>query len=482
MSEKRSLTRLWIDGKSIDAKDGHTYSIINPYTETENARISEAGMPETTLAIDAAARAFKVWSGKTGNERANILYRGYFLLREQNKLLEQLVSEDLGKVQPEAIKEIRSTGAFLRFCAEEARRISGEILDSPEPSKRSLVIKQPVGVVAAITAANAPGVLFGRKVAPALAAGCTVVLKPAEDAFRATVLMAQLLEEAGLPPGTLNVIAGNAPEIVGALLDDPRIRLVSFTGSVVRGREILTKASRTLKRVVLELGGVSPFIVFEDADLDLAVKGLIQAKFRHGGQICASPQRVFLHDSIAEDFTEKLLNGLSTIKPGDPFAANSDYGPLQNHNILSRVQEIISDAINKNAELIYGNKLLGPLLLGPTVLRNINSDMTIAKEEVFGPVIGIELFSSEKDVISRANDTEYGLGAYLYTNDMSRSFRVSEALEVGTVGVNDPFPASIEGPFGGIKQSGIGLEGGSYGLEEFLYTKQISLRVSTQEN
>lgn len=481
MQDKFDLTSLWIGGKSVPALSGETYPINNPYTGLEAARVAKGSSEDTAKALECAEAGFSLWSSKTGNERANILYRGYFAIHEEAHLIERLITDDCGKVVSEARKEVRSTGAFLRYCAEEARRISGELLSSPDPDKRSIVTRQPIGIVAAITASNAPGVLFGRKVASALAAGCSVVLKPAEEAFRSTVLIAQLLEQGGLPPGVLNVVAGDAADIVACLTEDPRVRVISFTGSTSRGKQILARSSTTMKRVVLELGGVAPFIVFDDANIDDAVNGLIAGKFRHGGQICASPQRIFLHNAVIEPFKEKLLSRVSRLKFGDPSDESSDYGPVQNEGIRMRIEEIVADAISKGAEVLFQGHNVHPRTLAPTVLSNITPEMRITKEEVFGPVISIEAFSTDTEVLSRANDTEYGLGAYVYTTSLNRAFHAAEALDVGTVGINDPFPASIEAPFGGIKQSGMGVEGGGYGLEEFLYLKQMSFRLSRQE-
>jgi succinate-semialdehyde dehydrogenase/glutarate-semialdehyde dehydrogenase len=473
-TDAASLVKLWIGGKARDSQSQETYPLINPFTGQVVAQIARGGRADALSAIEAAARAFPLWSHLTGNERANKLYKAYHLLRRYRAELETLLIEDLGKTAREAAKEARSTGAFLRYCAEEARRIFGDFVPSPDPKKRVVVVPQPVGLVTAITASNAPGILFGRKVAPALAAGCTLIVKPAEEAVRVTLLLAQLLEEAGLPSGAVNVVMGDAPAIVETLLGDPRVAMVTFTGSVQVGREVMRLAAAGPKRVVLELGGVAPFIVFADAELQAAVEGLVAAKFRHAGQICASPQRIFVEERVAEPFKALLIERLARVKVGDPRDEATDYGPLQHQRNLQKIQRLLKDALARGARVVTGGHSPGGLLFAPTLLEGVTDEMAIAHEEAFGPLIALATFRDEAEVIERSNKTAYGLGAYVYTRDLARAWRLAEALEVGIVGVNDPFPATIEGPFGGVKQSGFGLEGGRYGVEEFLLKKQVS--------
>jgi succinate-semialdehyde dehydrogenase / glutarate-semialdehyde dehydrogenase len=472
------LEKMWIGGEPKESQSRETYPLINPYTGTTTTLISKGGAVDAQIAIDAAKKAFQEWSKKTGNERANIMYKAYHLLRQHKKGLEDFLIEDLGRTRKEASKEVRSTGAFIRYCAEEARRIFGDFVPSPDSKKRVVVIPQPVGVVVAITASNAPGILFGRKAAPALAAGCTVVVKPAEETARITLLLAKIFAEAGLPSGVLNVVMGDAPAIVQTLIRDSRVNMVTFTGSVQTGRQIMKLASEGPKRVVLELGGVAPFIVFSDADLNDAIEGLVAAKFRYAGQICASPQRVFVEETVAEQFSTKLVERLSHVQPGDPADQATDYGPLQHEHNLNKVKDLIEDSKAKGARVLAGGKSLGGLLFAPTILDAVTDEMAISKEEAFGPIVVLETFKSEEEVIERSNNTAYGLGAYVYTKDFSRAWRMAEALEVGIVGINDPFPATVEGPFGGVKQSGFGLEGGKYGVEEFLIQKQVSFQIS----
>ncbi|MBE3558372.1 MAG: NAD-dependent succinate-semialdehyde dehydrogenase [Ktedonobacteraceae bacterium] len=472
------LEKLWIGGEARDSQSRATYPLTNPYTGTVTTFIAKGAAADALDAINAARQAFQEWSKKTGNERANTMYKAYHLLRQHRQELEDLLIEDLGKTRKEASKEIRSTGAFIRYCAEEARRISGDLVPSPDAAKRVVVIPQPVGIVVAITASNAPGILFGRKVAPALAAGCTVIVKPSEETPRVTLLLASIFAEAGLPAGAVNVVMGDAPVIVRVLVQDSRVAMVTFTGSVQTGRLIMRLASDGPKRVLLELGGVAPFIVFSDADLQGAIEGLVAAKFRHAGQICASPQRVFVEESMAGEFRTRLIERFSHIRVGNPVDQTTDYGPLQHHHNLEKVEHLIADAKSKGAKVLTGGESPGGYLFLPTLLEGVTDDMAISREEAFGPVIVLETFRGEEEVIERSNNTAYGLGAYVYTEDLSRAWRLAEALEVGIVGINDPFPATVEGPFGGVKQSGFGLEGGKYGVEAFLIKKQVSFQIS----
>ena len=477
MTETDSYNELWIGGRPARAESGETFDLVNPYTGLAHARFARASGPDAVRAIDAAAAAFPAWSRLTGNDRANILYRAYHLVHERHEELARLMVEDMGKTVREAAKEIRSTGAFIRFCAEEARRIFGDIVPSPDPRKRVLVMPQPVGVVAAFIAANAPGIIFGRKVAPALAAGCSVVVKPSEAAPRVALALARILHEAGVPDGAVNVIAGDAPAIAAVVMADPRVRMVTFTGSAALGRQLMRGASDGMKRVVLELGGVAPFIVFADADLEAAVEGLVGAKFRHSGQICASPQRVFVEAPIAEDFTNRLVDRISRLRVGDPSDPMTDFGPLQHAGIFKGVEAIVEDARRRGARIVVGGAPVTGLIYQPTILADVDDSMEVSREEAFGPIVALDRFTTEEEAVSRGNATAYGLGAYVFTRDLSRAWRVAEALEVGVVGVNDPFPANIEGPFGGVKESGFGLEGGRYGVEEFLVKKAISFQI-----
>lgn len=468
---------LWLAGRAVEAADGRRYRLDNPFSGQPVVDAALGGRVEAEASIEAAAKAFPLWSGLSGNDRANRLQRAYSTLLQARGDLAALLVAEQGKTAREADKEIRSTGAFLRFYAEEARRIGGRVVASPDTDKRVLAIRQPVGVVAALTAANFPGIMFGRKVAPALAAGCTVVLKPAEEAPSLAVALAAILQDAGIPDGVLNVVFGDAPAIAAAIMNDPRVRLVTFTGSVARGKQLMADAAPGLKRLVLELGGVAPFLVFDDADLAAAAEGLVQAKFRHAGQVCASPQRVLVQDSIRARFIPILLDAVRALQVGDPADRATDFGPVQNSRIASQVRDLVRDAVAKGAELLVDGTAGHGLMLGATVLTGITSTMLVASEEAFGPVVAIETFATDEEAFGLANATSYGLGAYVYTQGLRRAWIAAEKLEAGVVGVNDPFPATIEGPFGGVKQSGFGLEGGRYGIDEFLLTKQVSFRI-----
>ena len=465
----------WINGSPV-AGDV-TYAVDNPFTAATVELAARLGGREAAAAIDACAAALGGWSGRSGNDRGNVLARAYERVRDSRSELAALLTREQGKTVKEADKEIRSMGAFIRFYAEEARRVGGEVVPSPDPRKRVLALRQPVGVVAALTAANFPGIMIGRKVAPALAAGCTVLLKPAEEAPGLAVRVAELFEAAGLPPGALNVVFGDAPAIADTLMADPRVRMVTFTGSAARGRDLMRKAADGLKRLVLELGGVAPFIVFDDADLAEAVDGLVEAKFRHAGQVCASPQRVLVHESVAAAFLESLTERLRTLAVGDPEAAGTAYGPLQNRRILEQVRALVDDAVGTGAVEVAGVGGGRGLVMPPVLLDGVSAAMAVSREEAFGPVVAVERFRDDEDAFRRANDTAYGLGAYVYTRSLARAWRAAEVLEAGVIGINDPFPATVEGPFGGVKQSGFGLEGGRYGIEEFLVTKQVSFRL-----
>jgi succinate-semialdehyde dehydrogenase/glutarate-semialdehyde dehydrogenase len=468
---------LWINGARVESAGAQYYVVSDPYSGKANCEVALADARDADLAAAAAAAAFKSWSRLSGNARANVIYKAYHLLRDNKKELENILVQDLGKTIKEAEKEVRSTGAFIRFYAEQARRLQGDYVPSPDTNKKVVAIPMPVGPVLAITAANAPGILFGRKVAPAIAAGCTVVLKPAEETARFSLLLAELFSKAGLPNGVINVIAGKAPEIVSSLIADKRIQMVTFTGSVTVGKQIMRLASERPIRVLLELGGVAPFLVFHDADLDLAADGLIKAKFRHSGQICASPQRALIQMSVYDEFKSRLFAKLAQVKFGNPADPQTLYGPVQNERIATKIFELLDDAISKGATIAYGNKARNGLLMEPVVLENVSSSMLVCREEAFGPVITLEPFETEEEAVEKANATDYGLGAYVFTKDLARAWRVSEALEAGIVGINDPFPATVEGPFGGVKHSGFGVEGGHYGIEQFMIKKQVSFLI-----
>lgn len=466
--------QLRIGGQRVDAADGGWFDVENPFDASVVATMARAGAHDTERAVDEAEAALPAWSALTANARANILARAYRILRERRGQLARVLVAEGGKTLAEAEKEVRTAGAFLRLAAEESRRPPGEVLSAPRANQRIVVTRRPVGVVAAFTPANAPANVFGRKAACALAAGCTVVVKPPEETPLSTVLLADILTDAGVHSGAVNVVVGDAPAIAEVLVSSPAVALITFTGSAYRGYQLYAAAAAHGKRAVLELGGVAPYIVFDDADLEKSLDGLVAAKFRMSGQICASPQRVLVQQAVADSFTDGLLSRVSRLRAGDPLDPESDYGPLYHRRILDRLDALVGDALGKGAKLLSERRDLGGLLVAPIVLSDITAEMEIRREEAFGPVVLVERFETEEDAVRMANDTPYGLGGYVFTSDASRAWRVAEALEVGVVGVNEAFPVTIEGPFGGIKGSGFGREGGVYGIEEFHVTKQIT--------
>lgn len=468
---------LWLGGESVPSEAGTWFPVENPYTGSVIAEVARAGRVDTVRSVEAAAAALADWSTLPGNDRANVLHRLYRLVREHREDLARLLVEEIGKVHGEAAKEIRAAGGFIRFAAEEARRIGGELVPAPDPSQRIAVQRRPIGVVAAITPANGPANVFGRKAASALSAGCTVVVKPAEETPLCTLALARLASDAGVPPGALNVVVGDAPAIVEVLTSHEAVGAVTFTGSAARGAEVCAQAGRHMKRVVLELGGVASFIVFDDADIDAALDGLVAAKFRLSGQLCGAPQRILVQRAALATVTRGLLARCAKIRFGDPYDASNHYGPLYHERILKGLDALVTDAVAKGAKLLCGGTGGSDLLYPPTVLTDISPEMDVRRQEAFGPLLTIEGFDDEGEAVAMANDTDYGLAAYVYTRDGSRGWSIAEAIDVGVVGVNDPFPVTVEGPFGGVKKSGLGREGGRYGIDEFLVTKQLTFRV-----
>lgn len=468
---------LWIGGVRVAAGDGASFAVRNPATGEVIAEVARAGAAETRAAIDAAAAAQAGWAALSGNERAKLLTRAYERVKRNIADLARLLSAEQGKPLRESEKEVVSTGAFIRFYAEEARRIYGDVIPSPDTQKRVFVLRQPVGVVGVLTPFNFPVGMFGRKVPAALAAGCAVVCKPAEETSLTTLALAELFADAGLPAGTLNVVCGDAPAIATALIEDARVRVVSFTGSVAVGQALAEQGGHALKRMILELGGVAPYVVCADADLPRAVNGLIVAKFRNAGQVCAAPQRVFVHKEVASAFREALVEATRHLRLGPGLDETSDVGPLINERAVQKVQELIDEALGQGARILCGGQRQRGLFYEPTVLDAVPETARLAQEEAFGPVIALSEFTDEQAVIAEVNRSPYGLGAYVFTRDIARAFQLAEGIEAGIVGVNDPLPATVEGPFGGVKRSGQGLEGGRYGVSEFLTTKQVSLRL-----
>jgi len=466
-------TQALIDGAWVGAS---VLPVVDKATGEEIARVPDFGVRETRETIDAAQRAFPSWSKLLAKERSSILRRWYELIVEHADELALLLTKEQGKPLAEARGEILYGASFVEFYAEQAKRIEGEILPSYRSGTRTLVLKQPVGVVAAITPWNFPNAMITRKVSPALAAGCTVIVKPAEDTPLSALALAELAMRAGLPKGVLNVITTSDPAGVGKELSTNAIvRALTFTGSTEVGRILMAQAAGTIKKVSLELGGNAPFIVFDDADLEQAVAGAIASKFRNAGQTCVCANRIYVQDGIYDAFAERLAAAAASLKVGHGTEDGVNLGPLINEAGLAKVEDHVQDALSKGAVVLIGGKrhARGGNFFQPTVLKNVRADMKLAREETFGPVAPLFRFADEEDVISQANDTEFGLAAYFYARDLGRVWRVAEALEYGMVGVNEGVISTELAPFGGVKQSGIGREGSQHGVEEFIETKYV---------
>jgi succinate-semialdehyde dehydrogenase/glutarate-semialdehyde dehydrogenase len=440
------------------------------------ARVADCGAEETRRAIAAAEAALPDWRAKTATARASILRKWHDLILEHADDLGMLLTMEQGKPVPEARGEVRYGATFIEWFAEEGKRAYGDVIPPHMPGMRLLVVKQPVGVVAAITPWNFPNAMITRKVAPALAAGCTVVLKPSEETPLSALALAELAIRAGFPPGVLNIVTGmDAPTIGKVLTDSPVVRKVSFTGSTEVGKLLMRQSADTVKKISLELGGNAPFIVFEDADLDAAVEGAIVAKYRNAGQTCVCANRIFAQEGIYEAFLEKFTAAVQKQKVGAGTEHGVNIGPLINQEALDKVQRLVSNATQKGARVLIGGQAMEGTFYQPTVLADVSTGMDIMHEEIFGPVAPVTPFSDEKEVVRMANDTPYGLAAYFYGRDIGQVFRVAEALEYGMVGVNTGLVATTVAPFGGVKESGIGREGSKYGLDDFLETKYICI-------
>ncbi|GGC98476.1 NAD-dependent succinate-semialdehyde dehydrogenase [Pontibacillus salipaludis] len=476
-----SLNSLFINGKWQSSISGRSESVINPATHEKLTEVAWAGRTEAESAIQSASSAFHSWSKKTARERSEILYRTHELLLERVDRLSTILTMEQGKPLAEAKGEIRSAANFFLWYAEEANRLYGEWIPSSIPGKRLLVKPEPIGVIAAITPWNFPSSMIARKLAPALASGCTVILKPAPETPLSAIELVSILAEAGVPDGVVNLVTGDALEIGSALMESRDVRLITFTGSTEVGKLLMKGSADTLKKLSLELGGHAPILVFEDANLERAASQTLASKFRNSGQTCICANRVYVHENVKERFIDLLQNKIRHLKAGNGLEKSVDLGPLINRQSLDKVQSHVEDAIQKGAKVLNGGAPLQVDLSGhfysPTLLTKVTNDMKVMQEETFGPLLPLQTFIEEADVIHRANDTDYGLAAYLFTENLSRATRVSEALQYGIVGVNDVFPAVPEAPFGGIKQSGIGKEGGSLGIHEYVNIKYISTMI-----
>ncbi|BFM51166.1 NAD-dependent succinate-semialdehyde dehydrogenase [Marinomonas sp. THO17] len=472
----------FINGHWQNSVQRQVYPVQNPATADTFAQVADSSAEDAKLATDAAFAAFESWRNLPAKVRSNYLVRWHELIIENRHDLATIMSFEQGKPLAESLAEVNYGAAYVDWFAGEALRTYGDILPHTVADKKLMVVKEPVGVVAAITPWNFPLAMIARKLAPALAAGCTILAKPAEDTPLTALALVALAEEAGIPKGVMNIVTcsrNNVADLVGSWLSDSRVRKVTFTGSTAVGKMLAREAAGTLKRLSLELGGNAPFIVFEDADLDAAVEGLIAAKFRNGGQTCVCPNRIYVHDTCYEAFAEKLVARVANLKVGPWDHQDSQIGPMINDKAVSKITRHVADALAKGATLLTGGQALqndiatGPYYFAPTVLGNANHDMELAHDETFGPVAPLFRFHQEEEVIQAANDTPYGLAGYFYSQDINRVWRVSHKMQTGIVGINEGAIASETAPFGGVKESGYGREGSHYGLDDYLDTKYL---------
>ncbi|MFZ2853575.1 MAG: NAD-dependent succinate-semialdehyde dehydrogenase [Rhodocyclaceae bacterium] len=468
--------RAFIDGAWINADDGATHAVVNPSTGVEIARVPDLGALETGRAIAAAAAALPAWRAKTASERAVLLRRWHGLILANQDDLALLMTLEQGKPLAEARGEVAYGASFIEWFAEEGKRVYGEVIPSPSADKRLVVIKQPVGVSAAITPWNFPIAMITRKVAPALAAGCTSVVKPAEATPLSALALAELASRAGIPAGVLNIVTTARPAVVGEVLTgSPLVRKLSFTGSTAVGQRLMAQCAGTLKRLSLELGGNAPFIVFDDADLDAAVRGALASKYRNAGQTCVCANRLLIQDGVYEAFSAKLVEAVAALQVDDGLAAGAQIGPLINEAAVRKVETLVADAVARGARVVLGGgrHARGGNFYAPTILTEVTPAMAVAQEEIFGPVAPLFRFRTDAEAVQMANDTPYGLASYFYSRDIGRVWRVAEQLEYGMVGINEGIISNEVAPFGGVKASGIGREGSRHGIDEYLQIKYL---------
>ena len=475
--QKLFRQQCYIDGQWMDADGKQTIPVSNPATGASIGSIPKMGAGEARRAIEAADKALPAWRAKTAKERANILRKWFDLMMANQDDLALIMTSEQGKPLAEAKGEIAYGASFIEWFAEEGKRIYGDVIPQHQSDKRIVVIKQPVGVCAAITPWNFPAAMITRKAGPALAAGCTMVLKPATQTPFSALALVELAERAGVPKGVLSVITGGAKEIGGELTSNPTVRKITFTGSTEVGRVLMAQSAQTVKKMSMELGGNAPFLVFDDADLDAAVEGAMMSKYRNAGQTCVCANRILVQDSVYDAFAAKLADKVKALKVGPGTEAGVNIGPLIDAAAVAKVEEHIQDAVSKGAKVVAGGKrhTLGGLFFEPTLLTGVNTTMKVTKEETFGPVAPLFRFKTEEEGIAMANDTEFGLASYFYARDIGRIWRVGEGLESGIVGINTGIISNEVSPFGGVKQSGIGREGSKYGIEEFLEVKYLCM-------
>lgn len=467
----------YIDGQWVDADTGETFAVANPATGEVLAEVACCGTAETRRAIAAAGKAFEQWRHTTAKERAALLRRWFDLMMESQEDLAQMMTAEQGKPLFEARAEIAYGASYVEWFAEEAKRVYGDTIPQPSNDKRVVCIKQPVGVVACITPWNFPNAMLARKIAPALAAGCTVVCKPANETPLSANALAELATRAGIPAGVINILCGKTEEIGEELTSNPTVRKLTFTGSTAVGKLLMAQCAGTMKRMSMELGGNAPFIVFDDADLDAAVAGAMICKFRNAGQTCVCANRILVQEGVYDEFAEKLAAAVAGIKMGDGTEEGVTVGPLISTEAVANVTSRVTDAVDRGAtvEIGGGPSDLGECFVQPTILTNVTDDMRVFREEIFGPIAPLMKFSTEEEAIAMANDTEFGLASYFYARDVGRIWRVSEALEYGIVGINEGIISNEMAPFGGVKESGHGREGSKYGLDDYLEIKYMCI-------
>lgn len=467
----------YINGNWLDADSGESIDVTNPATGEKLGTVPKMGADETRRAIEAAEEAFLSWRKTTAYEKSQVLRRWFDLMMEHKEDLSIIMTAEQGKPINESRGEINYAASYIEWFAEEARRVYGDTVPAHSNDKRIILIKQPVGVTAAVTPWNFPAAMITRKAAPALAAGCTMVIKPATATPYSALALAELGERAGFPPGALSVVTGSARAIGGELTGNPIVHKLTFTGSTEIGKKLIEQCAATVKKTSMELGGNAPFIVFDDADLDAAVEGAIESKFRNTGQTCVCTNRLLVQDGVYDAFAEKLVQAVSKMKVGNGMDEDTEQGPLIDVGAMETVEALVQDAIEKGGRVLLGGKRheLGGSFFEPTVVADVTTDMKVAREETFGPFAPLFRFKTEKEAIRMANDTEFGLASYFYTRDVGRIFRVAEALEYGIVGINAGLISTAVAPFGGVKESGFGREGSKYGMDDYLEVKYLCM-------
>jgi succinate-semialdehyde dehydrogenase/glutarate-semialdehyde dehydrogenase len=468
---------LFIDGQWCGAASGKTFAVTNPADNSLIGHVADAAVEDVRRAIDSAHTAQTAWGATTAKYRSDLLYRWYGLMLEHKEALARLLTREQGKVLAEARTEIEYGASFVQWFAEEAKRVYGDVIPGPNANTRIVVVKQPVGVVAAITPWNFPNAMLTRKAAAAFAAGCTLVSKPASQTPLSILAIAYLAQQAGFPAGVFNVVTGRDARSIGTELStNARVRKLTFTGSTEVGKQLMAQCAGTVKKVSMELGGNAPFIVFDDADLDAAVKGAIVAKYRNSGQTCVCANRLLVQESVAEAFTQKLIAAVKTLKLGNGLDGDVTLGPLISEHAVQGVRELLDDAVERGAKVLLGDlQQIGGAFFPPMVLADVTPQMRMFREEIFGPIAPIITFKTEAEAVALANDTEFGLASYFYGRDIGRVWRVAEQLEYGMVGINEGAISNAMAPFGGVKESGVGREGSRYGLDEYLEIKYLCL-------